>query len=65
MQVVNGTQIAASEAKPRSVADLKYIVELHGRTLDMNGAKTSPVLLKAAAEAVAEYEAAKAKRDNG
>jgi len=35
------------------------------RTLEMNGEKTCDVLKKAAADAVAEYEAAKAKQQNG
>lgn len=47
----------------RSVEDLAYLVRLHLKTLEMNGEKTAEVLKKAAADAVAEYEAAKAKRD--
>ncbi|MDB5555467.1 MAG: hypothetical protein JWL86_5451 [Rhizobium sp.] len=45
----------------RSVEDWKYIVGLYGRTIEMNGAKTAPVILKGAAEAIAEYEAAAAR----
>ena len=50
-------------AHTRTVEDLAYLVKLHGRCLEMNGDKTSPVLLRTAAAAVEEYEAAKAKQD--
>jgi hypothetical protein len=42
----------------RSLADLKYLLGLHARCLEMNGPKVSPLLVRAAAEALAEYEAA-------
>lgn len=46
----------------RSVEDWKYIVGLYGRTIAMNGANTSPVILRGAAEAIAQYEAACARK---
>ncbi|MDP2410326.1 MAG: hypothetical protein Q8M26_08575 [Pseudolabrys sp.] len=41
---------------------LEKLVRLHEATLRMNGANASPVLKRAAAKAVAEYEAALAER---
>jgi hypothetical protein len=35
----------------RTAADWKYIIGLYGRTIEMNGAKTSPVILRGAAVA--------------
>lgn len=45
-----------------TVEELAELVRLHLKTLEMDGEKTCEVLKKAAADAVAEYEAALAKR---
>lgn len=46
----------------RTVEELAELVRLHLKTLEMNGEKTADVLKKAAADAMAEYEAAKAEQ---
>lgn len=46
-----------------TVEELAELVRLHLKTLELNGEKTAEVLKRAAAQAVADYEAAKAKRD--
>ncbi len=53
-----------TENKEPTIADQEYIVGLHAKTHAMNKV-LSPVLAQAEANAIAELEAAKAKRDQG
>ncbi len=52
-----------TDKREYTVEQLAELVRLHLKTLEMNGEKTAEVLKVAAAKAVADYEAAKAKRD--